>query len=409
MSKQSDGSSSRHGSQSQSVRRYSGSFVVFGIAIALVIGFIAGTRGGELFALLGPQFGINVSADSLNLSSTQEVYRALKNKYNGDIDSTKLSQFASKGLVQATGDPYTEYYTAEEAKKLRDDLEGKIGGGIGAELGVRNDKVSVVRPLKGSPAAKAGLRAGDVFVGVNGVDVSSKTIDEVVQMVRGEVGTSVELVMQRGSAHESFSIKRAEVVAEDVEVSVKDKVGIIKLNRFGAESAAKVRAAAEDIKRQDPKGVILDVRGNGGGYLHAGVDIASVWLDDKLVVSERGKAGENKSLKSSTQPILGGVPTVVLINAGSASASEIVAGALRDHGAATLMGEKTYGKGSVQEMISMSNGDLLKVTSANWYTPKGKSISKEGIKPQIKVDLTHEDVNNDKDPQLDAAISHLLK
>lgn len=409
MSKRIEGASPRHGASQQGVRKYSGAFVMFGVAVALVVGFIAGTRGGELFALVGPQLGINVSTDSLDLSSAQEVYRTLKHKYNGDLDTAKLSQFASKGMVQATGDPYTEYYTAEEAKKMRDDLEGKIGGGIGAELGVRNKKVSVVRPLKDSPAAKAGIQAGDVFIGVNGVDVTSKTLDEIVQMVRGEVGTSVELVMQRGATHETFSIKRAEVVAEDVETSIHGGIGVIKLARFGAESASKVRAAAEDMKRRDVKGIVLDVRGNGGGYLHAGVDIASVWLDDKLVVSEKSKHASDKELRSSSQPILQKMPTVVLINAGSASASEIVAGALRDHGMATLIGEKTYGKGSVQELISLSNGDLLKVTSADWYTPKGKSISKEGIKPQVKVDLTNDDINNDKDPQLEAAIKHLQK
>ncbi|MGO3701646.1 MAG: S41 family peptidase [Candidatus Saccharimonadales bacterium] len=400
----------QRGADDNSVKRkFSGTFVAFGVVVALVIGFVAGTRGTELLALVGPQFGLEVSTERLDLSSTQEAYRILKHKYNGDLDAQKLSEFASKGLAQATGDPYTQYYTAEEAKKVQDDLEGKIGGGIGAELGMRNDKVTVVRPLKDSPAAKAGVRAGDVFVGVNNADVSEKTLDEIVQLVRGEAGTSVELVMQRGSTQETFTIKREEVVAADVETSVTNGVGVIKLTRFGSESAAKVRGAAEDMKRQGVKGVVLDLRGNGGGYLQAGVDIASIWLDNKVVVSERSQNHDDEELRSADQPILNGVPTVVLINAGSASASEIVAGALQEHDAATLLGEKTYGKGSVQEMIPVSNGGLLKVTIANWYTPNGKSISKEGIEPQEKVDLTSDDINRDRDPQLDAALQRLSK
>ncbi len=397
------------GAESKIDKKFSGAFVAMCVALASVVGFIAGTRGEEILAFVGPQLGFGVSTESLDLSSTQEAYRILKNKYNGDLNTSELSQFASKGLVEATGDPYTRYYTAEEARVMRNELEGKIGGGIGAELGIRNDKVTVIRPLKDSPAAKAGVQAGDVFLGVNDKDVTTKTLDEVVQLVRGEVGTTVELVMQRGATPQTFKIKREEVVAEDVETEVKDGVGIITLTRFGSESASKVRGAAEDMKRQNVKGIILDVRGNGGGYLHAGVDIASIWLNEKLVVSERSKHGEPQKLYSSDQPILNGVPTVVLINAGSASASEIVAGALQEQGAATLVGEKTYGKGSVQELISLTNGDMLKVTSADWYTPKGKSISKEGIAPKIKVDLTSDDINNNVDPQLEAAIQHLQK
>lgn len=395
--------------QNETKGRITSSFVIVCAIVALVIGFIAGTRSEEILSFVGPQIGLEVDTERLDLSGTQEAYRVLKSRYNGELDMNTLSQFASKGLVQATGDRYTQYYTADEAQKMQDDLEGKIGGGIGAELGMRNDKVTVVRPLKDSPAAKAGVEAGDVFVGVNDEDVTDKTLDEVVQLVRGEAGTSVELVMQRGSAYEEFTIKREEVVAEDVEADITDGIGVITLSRFGSESAAKVRTAAADMKRQGVKGVVLDLRGNGGGYLQAGVDIASIWLDDELVVSERGKDDKATELRSRSQPILHDVPTVVLINAGSASASEIVAGALSEHGAATLLGEETYGKGSVQELIPLSNGDLLKVTSANWYTPEGKSISEEGISPDEEVELTSDDINNDRDPQLDAALKQLRK
>ena len=180
------------------------------------------------------------------------------------------------------------------------------------------------------------------------------------------------------------------------------------MSRFDKDTGSKVRAVAEDMKRQSVKGVVLDLRGNPGGYLDAGVDVASVWLNGKLVVTQRytNKADE---LKAKNKPILEGVPTVVLIDAGSASASEIVAGALRDHKAATLIGEKSYGKGSVQELRQLPNGDELKVTIAKWYTPAGKNISKDGIHPDEEVKLTHDDVNANKDPQLEAALRKLIK
>lgn len=395
--------------QARSKKRFSGIFLACVAAVAGVVGFVAGTRSDEIVAVMSSQVNISVAQDRLDLTDVQQTYRTLKSKYNGELDAQKLVQYASKGLVEATGDDYTQYYTADEAKKLRDDLSGNIGGGIGAELGLRNGRVTVIRPLKGTPAEEAGVQAGDVFLAVNDEVVQGRTVDDVVKVVRGEVGSTVKLLLERGAEHKEISVKREEIVAPDVEIDIQDNVGVIKLARFDIESAGKVRAAAQDMKRQGVAGVVLDLRGNGGGYLQAGVDVAGVWLNDKVVVAEKGSTEKTREERSGRSAILEGMPTVVLIDAGSASASEIVAGALRDHKAATVMGEKSYGKGSVQEMVDLINGDMLKVTIANWYTPEGKSISKEGIKPDEKVELTSDDINNNRDPQLDAALGKLTK
>lgn len=386
---------------------FSGIFVAGAVVLALCVGFVAGTRGTELLGLIGTNTGLPISTSELDTTSLQEVYRKLDAKFDGKLDQDKLIQSASRGMVEAAGDDYTRFFSAKEAQELRDDLSGNIGGGIGAELGRRNDKVTVIRPLVNSPAARAGVQAGDIVLGVNDKTVEKQSVDDVVKQIRGEIGTTVKLAVERDGEPKELTITREKIVAPDVESKVVDGVGIITASRFDQETGAKVRAAAEDFKKQSVRGVVLDLRGNGGGFLQAGVDVASVWLDDQVVVSERRSGKVVDELRSAKNPVLGDVPTVVLINSGSASASEIVAGALHDHGKAALIGERSFGKGSVQELVDLSNGDSLKVTVARWYTPKGKNITKDGIEPDVKVELTKDDYNADRDPQLDAAVKKL--
>ena len=396
----------------KSKRNFSTKFLILAVVFALAAGLLAGTSGSNLIVEAASRVGLKIpvmGSDSPDFSDARSIYHMLKSKYNGDISNEKLKAYLNKGVAAAAKDPYTEYYTEQEARELEKDLDGTIGGGIGAELGMRNNKPTVVRPLKDSPAEKAGLKAGDIILAVNNKATANMSIEDIVRMVRGEVGTTAKITIRRGSERMDISVKREEITSPDIETQIKNEIGIIKLSRFGTDSAAKVRAAAEDMKHQNVKGVILDLRGNGGGYLQTGIDVAGVWLNDKDVVSEKGKSNNPKTLKSGKQAILNGMPTVVLIDSGSASASEIVAGALKDHQAATLIGEKSFGKGSVQEMIDLPKGDMLKVTVANWYTPKGKNISKEGIEPDKKVELSSDDINNNRDPQLDAAVDYLQK
>lgn len=380
---------------------------IFTIAATMVIGFVAGTRSNELLGAIAPVFGFKVETGTLDLSSVQKTYQQLKANYDGTVDAQKLIDGASRGLVSAAGDQYTVFMDAKEATDFDNDLTGQIGGGIGAEIGVRNEQPTIIRVLTENPAEKAGLKAGDVIVSINDQMTDKWTADKAAAQIRGEVGTTVKVTVLRGEEKKDFTITRATVTNPSVQSSVQDGLGILTISRFDGETADLARRAAQGFKSQGVKGIILDIRDNGGGYLTAAQEVAGLWLDEKLVVSERTGGKVTEELKSGGDPILNGVPTVVLINGGSASASEIVAGALQDHQAAVLVGEKTFGKGTVQKVIDLGAGTQLKVTVARWYTPRGKNITKEGISPNQQVKLTSEDVNTGKDPQLEAAKARL--
>lgn len=374
-----------------------------------IVAFVAGTRSDEITSAISPAFGIRVESGKLNLDPVQQTYRQLKMNYDGRLDNQKLVEGASRGLVEAAGDPYTVYWTAEEARQFDRDLAGEIGGGIGAEIGVRNDKPTIIRVLTDHPAEKAGVRAGDVILAVNDENATGWTAEEAANKIRGEIGTTLKLTVARDGETKDFSITRANVNDPSVRSEVRGGIGILTISRFDASTGSIARQEAEKLVSQHVEGVILDLRYNGGGYLSAAQDVAGLWLDGKTVVSERRGGKTTDELKASSDPVLGGIPTVVLVNGASASASEIVAGALDDYDVATLIGEKTFGKGSVQDVVDLADGAKLKVTIAKWYTPDGRNITKEGIKPDIQVKMSDEDVNAGRDPQLDRAIDFLKK
>lgn len=388
-------------------RGVSKSILFFTIAISLMVGFVAGTRQHELLAAVGPIFGAKVATGTIDTSSLQDTYRQLKANYDGPIDPDTLIEGANRGLVAAVDDQYTVFMSAEEAKQFDMDLSGNIGGGIGAEIGVRDGQPTILRVLADTPAEKSGIKAGDVIARVNSTETSGWTADKTAEVIRGEVGTTVKIEVVRDGKLEEFTITRASITNPSVESEVKDGIGILTMRRFDSETANLARKAAEDFKRQNVSGVILDLRGNGGGYLSAAQEVAGLWLDNKVVVTERRGGEVQDELKSGSGSVLAGVPTVILVNGASASASEIVAGALQDHGAATLVGEKTFGKGTVQKLINLSRGAELKVTVARWYTPNGKNLSSEGIVPDKEVELTREDVDAGRDPQMSAAMKGL--
>jgi carboxyl-terminal processing protease len=379
------------------------------IAITVVIGFVAGTRSNELLGAVAPVFGIKVETSTLDLSPVQKTYQNLKANYDGKLDMGALIDGASKGLVEAAGDRYTVFMDAKEAKSFEDDLSGNIGGGIGAEIGVRSGQPTIIRVLSDNPAEKAGLKAGDVIVGVNDQSAKDWPADKTADQIRGDVGTTVKVIVDRGGEAKTFTITRATVTNPSVQATVQDGVGVLDISRFDSETGTLAQKAAQNFKQQGVTKVILDLRDNGGGYVTAAQDVAGLWLKDKTVVTERTDGKVVDEIKSGGDPILAGIPTVVLVNGSSASASEIVAGALQDYKAATLVGEKTFGKGTVQKVIDLANDTKLKVTVARWYTPNGKNITKEGISPNQKVVMTADDINNNKDPQLDAAKAYLNK
>jgi carboxyl-terminal processing protease len=392
--------------RSQTFKAWPGVWFVL-IALAAAIGYTAGMYHYQIEAAIGPVFGYNAHSGSIDLSSLQETYNQLAANYDGKLDTSSLIQGANRGLVEAAGDTYTVYMSPQESTDYNNTLSGDIGGGIGAEIGMKNNQITIMRPLAGNAAIKAGLQAGDIVLQVNGQSTTGWTVDKVVGLVRGDAGTTVKLTIKRGDTIKDYTITREIISNPSVESSVTNGVGTITISRFDSETGNLAKLAAQDFKNQGVKAVILDLRDNGGGFVNAATDVAGLWLNNKVVVTERNGSVINDTLRTGDNAILANMPTVVLVNGNTASASEIVAGALQDYHVAKLVGDKTFGKGSVQELISLTGGAQLKVTTARWYTPNSKNISKEGIKPDISVSLTQSNVDNGTDPQLAAAMKLL--
>ena len=370
--------------------------------------FIAGTRDRQILAGLGQVFDVKVASSELDFSSTQAVYDKLKASYDGDIDVDKLIDGASRGMVAATGDPYTVFMDAEEASEFENDLGGKVSG-IGAEIGVRNDRPTILRTISGSPAERAGLKRSDQIMAVNDTATIDFDAAKTAEMIRGEEGTTVKLVIMRGKEQKDFTITRASVSDSSVDSRIDGKTGILIIRRFDSDTGALARREVQHMLDQNIRGIVVDLRDNGGGYLDQAQEVAGLWLNNQLVVVEKRGDKVTERLNSTGKPLLGGIPTRILINGSSASASEIVAGALSDHGRAKLIGEKTFGKGSVQQVIKLSGGRQLKVTVARWYTPSGATISDKGITPDKEVKLSLDQLNKGEDPQLDEALRQLAK
>ena len=381
-------------------RKVSQSVFLASLVLAIIVSFAAGTRSEEIYQIAAPIFGIKVAKQPLDTEVMKEAYRQLAANYDGDLDANKLSDGAARGMVKAVGDDYTTFLDKEEAAEFNKSLNGEVSG-IGAEIGVRNLQPTVLRVLDDSPAKKAGLKTGDIFVAVNGTSVAGETASGVADKVTGEAGTTVKLIMRRGSESLDFSITRAQISDPSVRWSVSDDVGVLTISRFDDNTGSLARKAAKEFIDKGVKSVIVDLRNNGGGYLTAAQEVASLWLDSgKTVVTEKSRGQVTETVKASGNPTLKGKKTIVLVNGSSASASEIVAGALKDYQAAILVGEKTFGKGTVQKVINLSDDRILKVTVARWYTPQDRNITKEGIQPNQTVKMSQDDNNAGRDPQM---------
>lgn len=375
------------------------------LVIVAIVSFVAGARSDALFANVASVFGVRTSNKTIDLSSVQKTYQELIANYDGKLDTQKLIYGANRGLVEAAGDPHTAYMDPDETKEFDKSLSGQIGGGIGAEIGLRNNKPTIIKPLENSPAQKAGIKAGEAIVKVNDEASSDWSVEKVVSKIRGEVGTSVKLTLLSGGQTREVSVVRQNIVSPAVESEIDGEIGILKVNRFGDDTVSLSRKYASEFVEKGVKKVILDLRNNPGGTVGAAQGLLGIWLDNQIAMTERRGSEIVKTLRTTGTPILGNMKTVVLINGNSASASEITAGALREYGKAALVGQKSYGKGSVQIVLGLPGGSQMKVTEARWYTPKGKNIDKTGIEPDVKVDLSSDDVNNNVDPQMDKAKS----
>lgn len=349
---------------------------------------------------------------NLDYASVEEVYDTLRKDYDGQLDNKKLLDGLKAGLANAAGDPYTEYMTSDEAK----DFDGQLNGtfvGIGAELS-KDDQgnVVIISPISGFPAEKAGLKPRDIIVEVNGKSTTGQTVNDVVKQIRGEENTVVKLKVVRDKAKElTFDITRTKITIPSVTSKILDgNIGYLRIARYAEDTTELATKAANEFKSKNVRGVILDVRSDPGGLLDAAVHVSSLWLpQNQMILQEKRDSLVVKNYKALGNPSLKDIPTIVLINEGSASASEITAGALHDNNAAKLMGVKSFGKGSVQQLEKFSDGSVLKVTIARWYTPAGININKEGIKPDTEVKLDEEKFKAGTDTQLQAAIDALKK
>lgn len=337
-----------------------------------------------------------------------DVWNLVKENYiEQPVLDTALFYGALRGIVGALGDPYSAFLDPETTRKFTAELGGTFEG-IGAEIGIKREQLVIVAPLPDTPAALAGLQPGDKILKINDNDTVGMPLDVAVANIRGPRGTSVTLKILRNGWKEPRDISIARNTIELQSVTWKlleGGIGYIKIVYFNETTAARLDEAIRGVLAGSSKGLILDLRNNPGGFLEMGVRVAGQWLSpSSVVVIQEFQGGRQEDFRARGQPKLQGIPTVVLINQGSASAAEIVAGALQDYVVATLVGEKTFGKGSVQSLDQLRGGSALKLTIAHWLTPKGRVIDKVGITPDFEVKLEREDYENDRDPQLDKAI-----
>jgi len=352
--------------------------------------------------------------EDVDFSLFWETWQDLKNSYVNPqkFDIQKMIYGAISGMVNSLGDPYTVFFSPDDSKKFNESAEG-VFEGIGAEIDKRNGQILIVAPLEGTPAQKAGLRAGDKILKIDDKTTDNMTTEEAVTLIRGPKDTEVTLTILREGWEKSqeFTIKRTLITVPSLKWELKtasngDTVAYIRLYQFSENATSDFYKAASEILKSPANKIILDLRDNPGGYLEVAENLAGWFLKkgDLILIQDNGEGkGKSESRAAGNEKFLD-FPMVILINNGSASASEILAGALRDDRGVKLIGEKSFGKGTVQQLIPLSDGSSLKVTIAKWLTPKGVSIIDNGLEPDVKIEITESDYNEGKDPQLDKAL-----
>jgi carboxyl-terminal processing protease len=344
----------------------------------------------------------------------------LNKKYiDKPVDAQKLLYGSIKGAVESVGDPYTAFFEPKELESFETGLKGSFEG-IGAEINKKDGNIVIVAPIDGAPAQKAGLRAQDIIVQINGTSTQGMNVEDAVQLIRGPKGTQVKLNIFRIGKDRPFdvTITRDTIEVKSVKWEIKDqevngktkKIAVIAVSQFGDDTDDLFNQAVNDILKQSVDGIVVDLRNDPGGYLETSVNLASKWVDSgKLVVKQAMSDGTSENYNAEGNNPLKKYKTVILINGGSASASEIFSGALHDYKLATLVGDKSFGKGSVQQIFNLPDGSGIKVTIAKWITPNGKNLSHNGLDPDIAVKLSDEDIAAGKDPQMDKALEEVTK
>ena len=327
------------------------------------------------------------------------------------IDDVALVRGAIRGMMDALGDKQTFYMDPIVYESETSSLAGEYEG-IGAYVDLDGEFLTIISPIEGSPAEAAGLKPGDAIIAIDGEDMTGSTPEEVRQRVLGEAGTEVKLTVSREGESEplEFRITRARIVVPSVTGEMReDGIAYIDINTFGDKTTGELDTALEAVLRQNPRGIIIDLRNNPGGYLNTAVEVASEFIDDGVILYEQYGDGKRDTFRALGNGRATDLPIVVLINEGSASASEILAGALQDYGRATLVGVQSYGKGSVQQWVPLSNNEgAARVTIAKWLTPDERAIDGIGLSPEVYVAMSSEDYEAERDPQLDAATETIL-
>lgn len=382
--------------------------------IAVGIAFVCGFYFHEM--MFQQYYKMAYSIDGVDFSLLKKAWDTVSANYVDPekIDDKQMMYGAVSGMVDAIGDPYTEFFDPEEAKKLQDDLAGSFEG-IGLQLGMKNNQVTAISPIKGTPAEKAGLRPGDVIVEVDKKTTAKLSVEEVVSMIRGDKGTKVVLTISRDGEIKDVEITRAVIVVPSMEYEIitteeGKKIAKISLFQFSETVYQDFKKAAFEVLNQNVSGIVLDLRSNPGGLVNQATDIAGWFINaGDLILVEQEKDGNKIEFKSNGPSNFSSIPLVVLIDEGSASSSEILAGALKDDRQILMIGQTSFGKGTVQKIVDFDDGSSLKVTIAKWYTPSGVRIQDTGIEPDIKVEYTEKDYEQGIDPQMERALQEIEK
>lgn len=349
---------------------------------------------------------------NIDFSLFWKVWQKVSEQYldRGAVDAQKMFYGAISGMVQSVGDPYTVFLTPDQNKGVREELSGSFDG-VGIQLGYRDKQLVVIAPLKGTPADKAGVRAQDAIAKIGDKDTFNMTLPEAVSLIRGKKGTKIKLTLVRQGQDEPIVVEltRDTIKIKSVEVQfLENNIAWVKLSRFGEDTNKEWDGAVDEMVKNNAKGVILDVRNNPGGLLEVAIHIASDFLDGGVVLQRESAGSVKEPIGVVKKGKLLNIPVVAMVNKGSASASEIVAGALQDRGRAKLVGEQSFGKGTVQDSQDLEKGAGLHITIARWLLPSGKWINSTGLTPDYKVEISEDDAKGGRDPQLDRA-KELLK
>lgn len=402
-------------------------FLIVGLVIGLFVGRGWSKAEGPIVASsatstsgfvlgLGQNPPPALATDDVEFRLFWETWQLLKDKYYkaAEVEDKQMFYGAMMGLADSMGDPYTTFFEPVAAEEFQQALSGKFSG-IGAEIGLREGIITVVAPLPDTPADRAGIKAGDFIAKIDGVETTGFSVEQAVSKIRGDKGTKVMLTIVRTNDKtkpEPFdvTITREEIQVKSVRlkwIDKEDKIAHLEISNFNTDTVEGLNKAIDEMLAKDVKAIILDLRNNPGGFLDTATYMAGEWVGERIVVKERRQGLIVEQLPGTGKNRLNGIPTVVLVNEGSASASEIVSGALQDYKSATIVGKKTFGKGSVQDYTNLKDGSAIKITIAEWLTPQERTINNTGLEPDVSIDRTPEDYEKSLDPQLARAVGIL--